>query len=117
MWIPKRSKRPSRRSANNADRCAQGKARPHQRLAAPALSAAKSRSAMESWLEKLGITDVNPGVFDGAWKSSGEVVEQASPINGKSIAKVRLASADDYERAVRRAHEAFLKWRTVPAPV
>src|SRR4051812_40514159 len=72
---------------------------------------------MESWLEKLGITDVNSGVFDGTWNSTGEVVEQASPINGKTIAKVRLASAADYDRAIQRAHDAFLKWRTVPAPV
>src|SRR2546430_11822187 len=72
---------------------------------------------MESWLEKLGITDVNPGVFDGTWNSTGEVVDQTSPINGKTIAKVRLATAADYERAIQRAQEAFLKWRTVPAPV
>src|SRR5712671_174329 len=72
---------------------------------------------MESWLEKLGIRDVNAGVFDGEWTGTGEVVDQTSPINGKTIAKVRLATADDYERAIQRAQEAFLKWRTVPAPV
>jgi len=72
---------------------------------------------MESWLEKLGIRDVNPGLFDGEWTGTGEVVEQTSPINGKTIAKVCLATAEDYERAVQRAHDAFLKWRIVPAPV
>ncbi len=30
---------------------------------------------------------------------------------------MRLAAAEDYERAVQRAEEAFLKWRTIPAPV
>src|SRR6185436_13661160 len=72
---------------------------------------------MESWLQKLGIGDVNPGVFDGDWIGAGEVVEQVSPINGKTIARVRLATAEDYGRAITRAQEAFLKWRTVPAPV
>src|SRR5881394_860058 len=72
---------------------------------------------MESWLHKLGIEDLNPGVFDGSWGGTGDVIEQISPINGKSIGRVRLASAEDYERAVERAHLAFLKWRTVPAPV
>src|SRR5436853_2315879 len=72
---------------------------------------------MESWLEKLGIRDLNDGVFHGEWTATGEVVEQTSPINGKAIAKDRLASADDCERAVQRAHDAFLKWRTVPGPV
>jgi len=72
---------------------------------------------MEGWLEKLGLADVNPGVFDGSWGGSGEVVEQVSPINGKPIARVRLGTIDDYERTVARAQGAFLKWRTVPAPV
>ena len=36
---------------------------------------------------------------------------------GKRLASVRKASADDYEQAVSRAHEAFLKWRTTPGPV
>ena len=30
---------------------------------------------------------------------------------------MRTASADDYDRAISRAHEAFLKWRTTPGPV
>src|SRR4051812_17330774 len=72
---------------------------------------------MESWLEKLGIADVNPGVFNGEWAAHGEMVEQVSPINGEPIARVRLGTIDDYERTVTRARDAFLKWRSVPAPV
>src|SRR5258705_5857309 len=72
---------------------------------------------MEGSLEKLDLRDLNSGVFDGNWNAEGEIVEQISPINGKPIARVRLASPADYERAVKRAQQAFLKWRTVPAPV
>src|SRR5260221_2947747 len=72
---------------------------------------------MESWIEKLGLGEVNAGVFDGAWSAGGETVEQISPIDGRRIAYVQLGNADDYERAVRRAEEAFSKWRLVPAPV
>src|SRR6266404_419948 len=72
---------------------------------------------MESGLQKLGIGDLNPGVFDGSWGGAGEIIEQLSPINGKPIGRVRLATVDDYERAVERAQRAFLKWRTTPAPV
>jgi aldehyde dehydrogenase (NAD+) len=72
---------------------------------------------MESWLTKLGLKSVNPGVFDGNWRATGSLAESISPIDGKVIARVREASADDYERAVTRAQEAFLKWREVPAPV
>jgi aldehyde dehydrogenase (NAD+) len=72
---------------------------------------------MESYLTKFGIKTLNPGVFDGEWRASGPTTESISPIDGKPIARVREASADDYERAVNRAQEAFLKWRAVPAPV
>src|ERR1051325_5953432 len=72
---------------------------------------------MDSWLEKLGIKETNPGVFAGDWGGQGETVEQISPINGKLIARVRLAAAPDYENAMGRAEAAFLKWRTVPAPI
>src|ERR1043166_437129 len=72
---------------------------------------------MDSWVEKLGIKETNPGVFAGDWGGQGETVEQISPVNGKVIARVRLAAPADYEKAVGRAEAAFLKWRTVPAPV
>ena len=72
---------------------------------------------MEAWLRKLGLKPINPGVFDGTWHGSGAVTESISPINGKVIARVREASNDEASLAVARAHEAFLKWRTTPAPV
>jgi aldehyde dehydrogenase (NAD+) len=72
---------------------------------------------MEGWQKKLGIKAVNSGVFDGTWHGNGPVTESISPINGKVIARVQEASGGDYERAIGRAHEAFLKWRTTPAPV
>ena len=72
---------------------------------------------MEGWLKKLGIRPVNDGVFDGAWRGSGPVTESISPIDGSVIARVREAGPGDYETAVARAQEAFLKWRETPAPV
>src|SRR5213596_2241724 len=72
---------------------------------------------METWLRKLGLKEVNPGVFDGAWRGSGPITESISPIDGTVIAAVQEAGADDYDRAVTRAREAFLRWRLTPAPV
>ena len=68
-------------------------------------------------LHKLGIEAINAGVFCGEWRGNGPVVERTSPIDGQPIAQVREASPADYELAVSRAHDAFLKWRTTPAPV
>src|SRR5207244_10795638 len=72
---------------------------------------------MTSVLEKLGLADDNAGVFDGEWRGGGAKIDKISPINGQKLASVRTASADDYEKAISRAHEAFLKWRTTPGPV
>ncbi len=72
---------------------------------------------MQTTLEKLGLTDVNDGVFDGEWRGGGAKIDKISPIDGQRLASVRTASADDYDKAVSRAQEAFLKWRTTPGPV
>src|SRR5437879_12681303 len=72
---------------------------------------------MQSVLQKLGLTDDNPGVFDGEWRGGGAKIDKLSPINGQKLASVRTASADEYDTAISRAHEAFLKWRTTPGPV
>src|SRR6266446_3911048 len=72
---------------------------------------------MQSVLQKLGLTDDNAGVFDGEWRGGGAKIDKISPINGQKLASVRTASADEYDTAISRAHEAFLKWRTTPGPV
>jgi aldehyde dehydrogenase (NAD+) len=72
---------------------------------------------VQTWLNKLGIKENNCGVFDGEWRGGGSITESISPIDGKRIARVREASPEDYEKAIGRAQEAFLKWRVTPAPV
>ena len=72
---------------------------------------------MKTPLEKLGLTDDNAGVFDGEWRGGGATIEKISPIDGRRLASVRTASDDDYNRAISRAHEAFVKWRVTPGPV
>ena len=72
---------------------------------------------MNSILNKLGLTAENPGVFASEWRGGGAIIEKISPVDGKVLARVRTASDEDYEWAVSRAHEAFLKWRTTPGPV
>ena len=59
----------------------------------------------------------NHGVFFGEWRGGGNVIEKISPIDGKVLARVRTASDEDYDLAIGRAHEAFLKWRVTPGPV
>src|SRR5437870_422122 len=72
---------------------------------------------MQSVFEKLALTDEHSGGFCREGGGGGAEIDKISPIDGQKLASVRTASADDYDRAISRAHEAFLKWRTTPGPV
>src|SRR6476620_8830677 len=72
---------------------------------------------MHNVLKSLSLTDENPGAFSGEWHGGGEVHEKISPVDGKSLGKFRTAAAEDYEKVISRAQEAFLKWRATPGPV
>ena len=37
-----------------------------------------------------------PGVYDGSWKGSGDVLESVCPTTGEVIAKVRSVSMDSF---------------------
>ena len=70
-----------------------------------------------NFLKELGIQDQNSGAYCGEWLDcGGDEVVSYSPATGKRIASVKMANAADYERVVTAAHEAFLRWREVPAP-
>ncbi|MGD8450829.1 MAG: aldehyde dehydrogenase family protein [Phycisphaerae bacterium] len=71
---------------------------------------------MSDILKQLNITENHPGGFAGEWLGSGPVIDVISPIDGKKIGSVKQVTEAEYDRIVARAHEAFLKWRVVPAP-
>src|SRR5579871_1010169 len=54
--------------------------------------------------------------INGAWeKPEGRTLQAVTnPATGATLAEVPYASEADVDRAVRTAHEAFLKWRDVP---
>ena len=54
--------------------------------------------------------------INGAWeRPEGRSMHPVTcPANGATIAEVPYAEAADIDRAVRAAHEAYLKWRVVP---
>jgi len=70
-------------------------------------------------LNHLHINDNNDAVSTGSkWESSAgaQVKTIISPVDGKKIASVKLATAADYNKVVEKAGEAFKQWRTIPAP-
>jgi len=71
---------------------------------------------MSDLLSALGIEDENPGGFAGEWIGSGPELKVTTPIDGSVIAKVKQVTEDEYDRIVEQAREAFIDWRSVPAP-
>lgn len=73
---------------------------------------------IEKVLKQLGIKELNKGASTGEnWlDTTGEVYSSVTPVDGSVIAKVKSASAEDFNKVVDKAHEAFLHWRKVPAP-
>lgn len=76
-----------------------------------------------AWWTELGFEALNadvkqPGVVIGNHQAygRGDVLPVTTPIDGSVIAQVTLANFDDVEPAIAATHQAFLAWRTVPAP-
>ena len=70
-------------------------------------------------LHTLGITENNQGMSTGLqWNATRDQgkIEVISPVDGRRLACVYLASEEDYRACSATAREAFLRWRTVPAP-
>lgn len=72
---------------------------------------------MHDFLSRLGIEPVNSGCWlPNAQKCTGRIVESVDPSSGQVIAKVQLATADDYERLMSKSQDTFKEWRALPAP-
>lgn len=69
-------------------------------------------------LKKFGISEINSGVTTGTiwFNTKGEETESYSPIDAGLIAKVKNATLEDYEKVMKTAQEAFIVWRSIPAP-
>ncbi len=78
----------------------------------------ETNSIIQKTLQELGLKDINNGTTTGTkWlETNGETTSSVSPINGKEIAKIKNATAEDYEKVMKKAEEAFLVWRKIPAP-
>src|SRR6476660_7260108 len=72
---------------------------------------------MAEALQQLGIKDINDGTSTGSENfASGEILESYSPVDGQLIGKVRMSTQADYEKAMKKAEEAFKSFRLMPAP-
>jgi aldehyde dehydrogenase (NAD+) len=70
------------------------------------------------FLKKLQIKQENEGVSTGiTWlKSKGRKMDSFSPVDGKLIGSVNAVDKENYETVIKKAQDAFLRWRLWPAP-
>lgn len=71
---------------------------------------------MYDFLKTLGIDGNNLGGFGGEWIGGGPKLDVITPIDGTKIGTVTQVTEAEYDKIVERAHQAFLTWRTLPAP-
>ncbi len=74
---------------------------------------------MQNILKQLGINSINEAASTGReWviTRNSEVRVVISPVDGKEIATVKIANQADYDTLILKAQEAFLVWRSMPAP-
>lgn len=77
------------------------------------------KTNISSVLKNLGVQELNPAYSTGnhwAASSNAKTIDSYSPVDGKKIASVQVATADDYETVMKKAEEAFVFWRSLPAP-
>ena len=70
------------------------------------------------FLKTLHVDEENKGVSTGnVWlKSTGEIINSFSPVDGKKVGSVTSTDKDSYEKVIATATAAFKEWRMKPAP-
>jgi aldehyde dehydrogenase (NAD+) len=75
---------------------------------------------MNPILAKLNIKEINPGACSGSdrWIADpfGKELVSYNPTTAEPLARIVQASPGTYEKIVEDAHQAFLTWRSTPAP-
>jgi aldehyde dehydrogenase (NAD+) len=70
-----------------------------------------------SFLKTLGLQEKNAGTSTGRdWHHNSQYIESYSPVDGALIGQVSVTTPEQYEQVIQKAQEAFLTWRTMPAP-
>jgi len=81
------------------------------------MSTTTSQFGIKEALTQLGVKDINEGTSTGIHHfANGEILESFSPVDGKLIGSVKMSTAQDYEKVILSATEAFKTFRLIPAP-
>src|SRR3989338_6021551 len=68
------------------------------RAASSSMRAASSLSySKHGFLKELGLKEVNEGVYDGAWKGSGDLFTSYDQATNEAIAQIKTATTAEYQ--------------------
>ncbi|MBI4893093.1 MAG: aldehyde dehydrogenase family protein [Acidobacteria bacterium] len=69
-------------------------------------------------LARLGLAESNSGACGAAWMAApgGGELKSLNPATGEVLARVQMATAEDYEAVVAETAATFERWRMLPAP-
>jgi aldehyde dehydrogenase (NAD+) len=74
---------------------------------------------ISSVLNRLNIEEINHAWstgYENGPRPEGDLLKITSPVDQKTIAQTKLCTSEEYEFVVKKAQQAFLNWRTMPAP-
>jgi aldehyde dehydrogenase (NAD+) len=81
------------------------------------MSTISEQFGIKEALSLLGVSTANFGTSTGSdWSQGGDKIDSYSPVDGTFIGSVDTTTRENYEKAIQTAHEAFLKFRMIPAP-
>ena len=80
----------------------------------------QNRTTATDILRDIGLEELNSGACAGpaGWAplNASSSFPTINPSTEEIIARISAATEADYDRIIATAHDAFLKWRMVPAP-
>lgn len=69
------------------------------------------------FLKELDLHEENIGCYyAGKWEANGEIMYAYNPSNNEAIAKIKQASAKDYENCIQSMIKGKSAWMTMPIP-
>jgi aldehyde dehydrogenase family 7 protein A1 len=76
----------------------------------------KTSQVVAEVFNRLGLKEVNLGVFNGSWSGNGQLVTSVDPSTNQEIAKTQTGTVEDLKSTLGKMRDAKLIWREVPAP-
>jgi aldehyde dehydrogenase family 7 member A1 len=78
-----------------------------------------STLSIEEIFSHLGLQSSapNPGVYNGKWSGSGDLLTSKNPATGTILGTVQSGTVDEYENTIKLMRQAKKNWMETLAPI